>query len=122
MNNKVMNNVAPNPLQWYISTLYCWVTGRSLASRYVLTTVIIVSAILVAHELPFDLGRAALNGVLIMHATFLTQSLKESVYTYPENPHTDACCRTYGCTYSVSRYIRPYIFFPCELTIISRWK
>lgn len=76
--NVKMNNVAPNPLQWYISTLVSWVTGRSLASRllssgYVLTTVIIVSAILVAHELlPFDLGRAALTSKLgtgyYMHA------------------------------------------------------
>lgn len=105
-------------------------TGRSLASRllsstgsYVLTTVIIVRAILVAHELPFDLGRAALTvkrgTEYYMHATAESivvgsGSISNTLYTYPERririrmPHT---CRTYGCTYSVSRYIRPYIFF-----------
>lgn len=112
--NVKMNTVALNSLLWYISTLVCWVTGRSLASRllsssYVLTTVIIVRAILVAHELPFDFGRAALTvkrgTEYYMHAT------AESIVVSGSVSYTDACCRMYGCTYSVSRYICPYFFF-----------
>lgn len=55
-----MNNVAPNPLQWYISTLVCWVTGRSLASRLLSSSSLCTDnsdysqrySTVVAHELP----------------------------------------------------------------------